>query len=313
MKPLLCDDCAKVTLAARGPIWHNAGMRTSKPRLSSARPSFGFWAALFTADGLMATICITLCTLALVSAAVVDVPVQLWLDAHYNASLNSIIKAIGALGLGRWQVLAAFAALLVVFARTNLPGVPRNVALQLWFVFSRGLMLFGRFVVGRFAWPAPLAQWPRSAQLWLAMLPVFLLSGVAVTVLKILFGRPRPKVFLWNGHNPADLALHPFILDGTYHSFPSGHTATTFALALVVCVLLRQWGKPALAVMVWPVAVIISSARVLEVTPHYVSDVFGGAALGLLAAWVYLRASGLVTAGGTAAPASTRQKASIQK
>lgn len=66
-------------------------------------------------------------------------------------------------------------------------------------------------------------------------------------------------------------------------SFPSGHSATAFALAWVLAKRFRRLGPAFLAI-----AAVIAFSR-MYLNRHYLSDVTVGAAIGLLCAWATLR------------------------
>jgi len=68
------------------------------------------------------------------------------------------------------------------------------------------------------------------------------------------------------------------------YSFPSGHTAGSFAAAMTLS---RLW--PAGRVALWVLAILVSVSRIY-VGVHYPLDVIGGAILGLACAWIALRA-----------------------
>ena len=55
-----------------------------------------------------------------------------------------------------------------------------------------------------------------------------LISGIAVQIFKHILGRPRPPMF--HLYNLSSLDFFQF--DSKWHSFPSGHTATIFDLAI---------------------------------------------------------------------------------
>ena len=58
-------------------------------------------------------------------------------------------------------------------------------------------------------------------------------SGILTQLIKHIIGRPRPNTLsLENG-----FSLKFFTFDSNFHSFPSGHTSTIFAVALVVSLL----------------------------------------------------------------------------
>jgi membrane-associated phospholipid phosphatase len=110
------------------------------------------------------------------------------------------------------------------------------------------------------------------------------LSGVCVTVLKVLVHRARPDALVpaagsWGEH--LRQALH----DSSLRSFPSGESTTTFAIAWVMAYAFPRWRSPLLAL-----AAVIAIARVL-VGSHHPSDVWAGAMLGIAAGqWVVGRA-----------------------
>ena len=113
-------------------------------------------------------------------------------------------------------------------------------------------------------------------QLVLAMLLGFAFELPAYLLLKRAIRRPRPA--------DAQAALNAFIRPSDRFSFPSGHTAGAF----VVAVLLSST-MPALTPLVFSLALAIGASRVL-LGVHYPSDIAAGALLGstcaLLALWL---------------------------
>ncbi len=106
-----------------------------------------------------------------------------------------------------------------------------------------------------------------------------LLSGAAAQILKAVFERPRPT------HTAAYIihALeHPsfFDLTGRFNSFPSGHTATAFAFAVVLA---RRY--PRLRIPIYITACLIALSRI-ALGSHYPSDIAGGAVLGVAIGWL---------------------------
>jgi membrane-associated phospholipid phosphatase len=93
------------------------------------------------------------------------------------------------------------------------------------------------------------------------------IPGLAVDLIKIVFGRPRPKLLFSNGETS-------FAWLGTqadYWSFPSGHTANAVAIALAVSMI---WPRYRMVAAIF--AVLIAASRII-ITAHYVSDVIMGA------------------------------------
>jgi lipid A 4'-phosphatase len=97
-------------------------------------------------------------------------------------------------------------------------------------------------------------------------------SGVIVDVLKVLFGRARPKLlFQSDVYGFAWLMWRP-----DYWSFPSGHSATIVALMAALWFL---WPQHLLFYIL--VAAIVCMSRVV-VGAHYLADCLAGALIGIL-------------------------------
>ena len=177
-------------------------------------------------------------------ASGVDVAVQLWLYEGYHQGFNDAMRVLGDVGKGSTQ-----AALCVILAV--------------------GIGLGNRWR-GRPGLYAP--------RMLLAAIGVFVLAGGVNWVLKLGIGRARPKELLWNGGGAFDAA--PFTLDALWWSFPSGHSCSTFAMAVWLGLAFPRWRRPLLGL-----AVVLSMSRFLAVTPHYLGDVVAGAAVGAAVAW----------------------------
>ncbi|MEW6264681.1 MAG: phosphatase PAP2 family protein [Thermodesulfobacteriota bacterium] len=108
-------------------------------------------------------------------------------------------------------------------------------------------------------------------------LAAFLVAGLSVQVLKHLIGRPRPR--LWE---MGIKHFGPSLAEG-FDSFPSGHTATAFAAALVFS---RNY--PPATPLFMALASLVAAARITSGS-HFPLDVLGGAALGLASGWLVLR------------------------
>lgn len=109
--------------------------------------------------------------------------------------------------------------------------------------------------------------------LWWTTLAAFLLSTGFVHLVKRRVKRMRPVA-----HTEVR-----FLVPETRHgSFPSGHTATTFALAAVVA-----WHFPMWAVPLFLLAAVIGYSRVY-VGVHFLSDVIAAALIGILSAAITL-------------------------
>ncbi len=101
------------------------------------------------------------------------------------------------------------------------------------------------------------------------------LPSVITGVLKRVVGRGRPPVF----DSVGSFAFHPFARDYFYEDFPSGHSTTAFAAAMVVGFLAPRWFGPALLG-----AVGIAISRVVT-EAHYPTDIVAGAVMGTLGAY----------------------------
>jgi membrane-associated phospholipid phosphatase len=108
-------------------------------------------------------------------------------------------------------------------------------------------------------------------------------AGLTVDLLKIGFGRTRPKLLFGRG-------LYGF--DGPawrpdHWSFPSGHTATIVALATAL-----WWLWPRHLLFYMSVAALVAASRVV-VGAHYPSDVVAGALIAVLTTravvWLFAR------------------------
>lgn len=116
-------------------------------------------------------------------------------------------------------------------------------------------------------------HWPRGVAAGTWSLLSFAISGIAVSVLKVLVHRPRPYVTL----SPPDSWIrywraHEFL------SFPSGESTTSFAIAAS----LSLW-FPRMQIPLLIAAAIVAMARVI-VGDHHPSDIVAGAMLGIATA-----------------------------
>ncbi len=130
-----------------------------------------------------------------------------------------------------------------------------------WILAAVAAALFG---IGRWRKQLRLKQ---AAALSLIALAV---SGLAVQAIKHLIGRPRPKLA-----DQGVLNWGPSFQTG-HDSFPSGHAVSAFALAAVLSSF-----YPAGRWIWYSLAVLAAFTRVY-IGAHFPSDVFVGAALGLL-------------------------------
>lgn len=112
----------------------------------------------------------------------------------------------------------------------------------------------------------------------LSFLYSLLASGAAIQILKFVFGRQRPH--RTDERNP--LVFDFFTHDWHFHSFPSGHTQTVFAVATALA-----FTFPKKAAWFFSAAVIIAFTRVL-LHEHFFSDLLAGGYIGYaMTLWIF--------------------------
>lgn len=129
--------------------------------------------------------------------------------------------------------------------------------------------LFFRFLSKKLIW----------ANIFLFLFASVAVSGIITDIIKVIAGRYRPSEFFAHGLYGFDF-LH---IDRALTSFPSGHTATAFALATAITYL---WPKA--SPTVWLFAILIGLSR-LMICAHYPSDVIAGAFIGTVTTLALIR------------------------
>jgi undecaprenyl-diphosphatase len=163
----------------------------------------------------------------------------------------------------------------------------------------RELALALSFVGGGFGLlcVVPLFFLPRWRPLAGAILAAAASSAVLVYGLKLLVERPRPCAAL-----PGVQALCEAPTD---FSFPSGHAAGSFTVAVMLAVVLIAQGRRRLGALAVALAVLVAWSRVY-LGVHFPVDVVGGAllgsAVGVAFARFYLHRSGPIPAPAPRAP-----------
>jgi len=106
-----------------------------------------------------------------------------------------------------------------------------------------------------------------------ALLSSFLISGIASQLLKNMVSSPRPKLYFEAG-------TYLNFIDGVTltgnSGFPSGHTATAFAIATVLALMIKnkKW-----QLLILPAAALVGYSRIY-LAQHFLLDVIAGALLG---------------------------------
>ena len=117
---------------------------------------------------------------------------------------------------------------------------------------------------------ASLYRW--ATEFTLFVFVVIACSGIVTNILKVLSGRARPKLLDgWETYG-----FFPASLSPDFHSFPSGHSNTLFALA---CALALFSPRSRLVLLI--LAGFLASSRIV-VNAHFVSDVIAGAGLAFI-------------------------------
>ncbi|MBK8785960.1 MAG: phosphatase PAP2 family protein [Chitinophagaceae bacterium] len=113
----------------------------------------------------------------------------------------------------------------------------------------------------------------KRKQAGFALLYSFLISGLAAQLLKNLFNSPRPKLYFEAG-------TYLNFIDGVTlsgsSSFPSGHTATAFAIAAVLVLMMKNKNWQLLVLLA---AILVGYSRIY-LAQHFLLDVIVGALLG---------------------------------
>lgn len=146
-----------------------------------------------------------------------------------------------------------------------------------WILWPAAVLFIATAILARFV------RWRLMATVLrqFAVLYGFIFVGVgapslATAILKRIIGRARPEHLMHLG----PFSFRPNILEWDFQSFPSGHTTTIFALAVVVAFL-----SPRLSWLALIFAVAVGVSRI-SVQAHYPTDAIAGAYMGTLGAYL---------------------------
>ena len=147
-----------------------------------------------------------------------------------------------------------------IFKDTKIRSILKDVSklgiATFYLIFAALCFMFFRFIKKKRVW---------SNRALLVFLSISI-SGILVLIIKYIFGRYRPKMFL----NEQLYGFQFFELKGKFTSFPSGHASTIVALMLI-CYFI----SPKYRVIYFAIAFVIVISRVL-VCHHYLTDVVFG-------------------------------------
>ena len=101
------------------------------------------------------------------------------------------------------------------------------------------------------------------------------IGGILTNIVKAIVGRARPKHFFNDGVYTFD----PVIFDGSWHSFPSGHTNSAMGAVIALAMLFPKW-----RLLLLGAGFTIAFSRV-AINAHYMADILGGALLAWFTCW----------------------------
>lgn len=127
-------------------------------------------------------------------------------------------------------------------------------------------------VAGLVGWIALRKQSPYLGSFSLLLFLSVAVSGIAAILLKGLFGRARPGLYLQEGF----YGFQPFQFDYIWNSFPSGHSTTALSAACTLALFF-----PRFRILFFLAGLLIAASRVI-LTQHYLSDIIAGSVLGFL-------------------------------
>ena len=204
--------------------------------------------------------------------------------------MHPLIREIGSeareLTIGAFRVIREKRAWVLVFALA-IAGVAtstisRDVSVHHWLtdqriesvrMFAQYVSKWGDYTTGTFILVAGLwiagaifkrRAWRTAA---LACLLAASFAGLLINPARGVFGRPRPNTEVQDEFTGPNLSRK-------YHSFPSGHSGTSFGTATALAVAAPAIGIPALAG-----AALVGWSR-MYVREHYLTDVIVGASIG---------------------------------
>jgi membrane-associated phospholipid phosphatase len=131
-----------------------------------------------------------------------------------------------------------------------------------WFIIPAA----GCFVLFRFIWQKPL-----HASRALFVLSSVVITGIIVSILKVVFGRARPNLFV----SQDIFEFYFFRFGRDFNSFPSGHTACAMSAGIALAIIFPKYRLFPLVI-----GVFLAATRFIT-TAHYISDVVASSILAI--------------------------------
>lgn len=183
----------------------------------------------------------------------IDQPLTLWLHNMFQGRLDSVAKIFTWFGSGdTYFLISVFGYLIVRLFSEKLTHQSLQKRLE------------------------------EAKERFKFMFLCFLVSGLFVLILKILFGRSRP----YNSLDFSPINFQPITLDWNFQSYPSGHTQVGFTLASFISII-----YPKLTVYIFTFATLVGISRIV-LEKHYLGDVLAGAVIGISGTYITLNWKG---------------------
>ena len=146
-----------------------------------------------------------------------------------------------------------------------------------WYLIPSALGALGLWLASRISLTVAAERlYRRYAQLCLFVFVAVASSGILVNILKVLFGRSRPKLLADDVYGFSYLRQ-----SWDYASFPSGHANTAVAAGLSLAFLF-----PRFRTVLLTIAVVIALSRI-GVSAHYLSDVIAGGMVAVVTTYLW--------------------------
>lgn len=117
----------------------------------------------------------------------------------------------------------------------------------------------------------------------LMILSSFLISGIISQVIKYFFLEARPAMFF-------EKTNYPYFIDHVtlhnFHSFPSGHATSAFAMVSILCFSIKNKNYSVLLLML---GALVGCSRIY-LGQHFINDISAGSIIGVLFSifsWIY--------------------------